>query len=181
MSSASPRMALAGTVRKDAVAGLINAVVSVPDGLASAALAGVNPVYGLYTSVAAPIAGSSDIKATFGQLAEDARRLTRAPLAALYLLESVPAGTINEPIERQRIEGPAAVFGLLGQTKIGALLGGSEAPTVFASVVALAEGSEVYRLRVTRDYERLGTVVDRIMGWHGGVGARASTLEGSTA
>ena len=39
--------------------------------------------------------GSSDIKATFGQLAADARRLTRAPLAALYLLESVPAGTID--------------------------------------------------------------------------------------
>jgi SulP family sulfate permease len=40
------------------VAALVNAVVSVPDGLASAALAGVNPVYGLYTSIAAPIAGS---------------------------------------------------------------------------------------------------------------------------
>ncbi|MBS3649343.1 hypothetical protein KEU06_12045 [Pseudaminobacter sp. 19-2017] len=37
---------------------MINAVVSVPDGLASAALAGVNPVYGHYTSVAAPIGGS---------------------------------------------------------------------------------------------------------------------------
>lgn len=43
---------------KDIIAALINAVVSVPDGLASAALAGVNPVYGLYTSVAAPIGGS---------------------------------------------------------------------------------------------------------------------------
>jgi SulP family sulfate permease len=47
-----------GKLRSDVVAGLINAVVSVPDGLASAALAGVNPVYGLYTSIAAPIAGS---------------------------------------------------------------------------------------------------------------------------
>ena len=46
------------TLRQDTVAGLINAVVSVPDGLASAALAGVNPVYGLYTSIAAPIGGS---------------------------------------------------------------------------------------------------------------------------
>ena len=71
------------------------------------------------------------------------------------------------------------VFGLLGQTKIGALLGGSEAPAVFASVVALAEGTAIYKLRVTRDYERLGTVVERIMGWHGGVGTRASTLESS--
>ena len=43
--------------RQDVGAGLVNAVVSVPDGLASAALAGVNPVYGLYTSITAPIAG----------------------------------------------------------------------------------------------------------------------------
>ena len=52
---------------------------------------------------------------------------------------------------------------------------------MFASVVALAEGSAIYKLRVTRDYERLGTVVERIMAWHGGVGTRASTLESSTA
>src|SRR5262245_22974989 len=42
---------------KDVVAALVLAVASVPDGLASAALAGVNPIYGLYTSMAAPIAG----------------------------------------------------------------------------------------------------------------------------
>ena len=134
-----------------------------------------------WLSATAPIAGTSDVKATFGQISEDARRLTRAPLAALYLLESVPAGTISEPIERRRLVGPEAVVGLLGQTKIGALLGGAEAPTVFASVAGLAEGSAIYKLRVTRDYERLGTVVERIMAWHGGVGTRASTLESSTA
>jgi hypothetical protein len=134
-----------------------------------------------WLSAPAPIAGTSDIKATFGQLSDDARRLTRAPLAALYLLESVPAGTIAEPLARERLEGPAAVLGLLGQTKIGALLGGAEAPTVFASVVALAERSPIYKLRVARDYDRLGIVVDRIMAWHGGVGARATSLESSTA
>src|SRR5690606_15726495 len=45
-------------IRSDVTAGLVNAVVSVPDGLASAALAGVNPVYGLYTSIGAPIAAT---------------------------------------------------------------------------------------------------------------------------
>jgi len=126
-----------------------------------------------WLSAPAPLAGTSDIKATFGQLASDARRLTRAPLAALYLLESVPAGTIAAPVERERIEGPAAVFQLITQTKIGTLLGGIEAPTVFGSVVGIAEGAPVYRLRVTRDYEQLQQVVERIVGWHGGVGARA--------
>ena len=47
------------TWRQDGVAGLINAVVSVPDGLASAALAGVNPIFGLYSSIAAPIVGGA--------------------------------------------------------------------------------------------------------------------------
>jgi sulfate permease, SulP family len=47
------------TLRRDGVAGLINAVVSVPDGLASAALAGVNPIYGLYSSIAAATVGGA--------------------------------------------------------------------------------------------------------------------------
>jgi sulfate permease, SulP family len=45
------------TVGKDAVAGIPGAVGSVPDGMAAAILAGVNPVYGLYASFAGPIAG----------------------------------------------------------------------------------------------------------------------------
>lgn len=45
-------------LKKDVPAGLVNAVVNAPDGLASAALAGINPVYGLYTTVVAPICGS---------------------------------------------------------------------------------------------------------------------------
>jgi len=134
-----------------------------------------------WLSAPAPLAGTSDIKPTFGQLVTDARRLTRAPLAALYLLESVPAGMIAEPVERERIEGPAAVFQLITQTKIGTLLGGSEAPTVFGAVVAIAEGAAVYRLRVTRDYGQLQQVVEQIVGWHGGVGARALPLERTSA
>lgn len=51
------------------MAGLVNAVVSVPDGLAAAALAGVNPVAGLYTSIAAPVAGSVLASAQLMQIA----------------------------------------------------------------------------------------------------------------
>lgn len=42
----------------DALAGVVNAVVSVPSGMATAALAGVNPVYGLYATVVSPPVGS---------------------------------------------------------------------------------------------------------------------------
>ncbi|WP_406831245.1 SulP family inorganic anion transporter [Pedococcus sp. KACC 23699] len=42
---------------KDVVAGLPGAISSVPDGMASAVLVGVNPVYGLYASIAGPTAG----------------------------------------------------------------------------------------------------------------------------
>ena len=42
----------------DALAGVVNAVVSVPSGMATAALAGVNPVYGLYATVVSPTVGS---------------------------------------------------------------------------------------------------------------------------
>lgn len=45
--------------RKDALAGLPGAVSSVPDGMASAVLAGVNPVHGLYASFVGPAVGGA--------------------------------------------------------------------------------------------------------------------------
>ncbi|MEV0803717.1 SulP family inorganic anion transporter [Kribbella sp. NPDC050281] len=44
-------------VRADVVAGLPGAISSVPDGMATAVLVGVNPIHGLYASFAGPIAG----------------------------------------------------------------------------------------------------------------------------
>jgi SulP family sulfate permease len=70
---------------QDAVAGLINAVVSVPDGLASAALAGVNPIYGLYTSIAGPLAGGALQSAQLMQIATtSASALTAGQAVAAY-------------------------------------------------------------------------------------------------
>lgn len=73
-------------LRKDIVAGLINAVVSVPDGLASAALAGVNPVHGLYTSIAAPISGSVLVSSQLMQIATT----SASALAAAQAIRAYP-------------------------------------------------------------------------------------------
>ncbi|HVL25786.1 MAG TPA: SulP family inorganic anion transporter [Thermomicrobiales bacterium] len=73
--------------RSDFLAGLINAVVSVPDGLASAALTGVNPVYGLYTSIVAPIAGSALVSAQLMQVATT----SASALAAAQAIATYPA------------------------------------------------------------------------------------------
>jgi sulfate permease, SulP family len=45
------------SVRDDGLAGLNSAVSSVPDGMASGILVGVNPIYGLYACMVGPIAG----------------------------------------------------------------------------------------------------------------------------
>src|SRR5688500_16803894 len=45
------------TLRQDAIAGVPGSVASVPDGMASAVLAGVNPIYGLYAAFAGPVGG----------------------------------------------------------------------------------------------------------------------------
>lgn len=45
------------SLQKDGIAGLNSAVSSVPDGMASGILVGVNPIYGLYACMAGPIAG----------------------------------------------------------------------------------------------------------------------------
>jgi SulP family sulfate permease len=47
------------TLGREAIAGVPGAIGSVPDGMASAVLAGVNPIHGLYASFAGPVAGGS--------------------------------------------------------------------------------------------------------------------------
>jgi SulP family sulfate permease len=74
-------------LRADLVAGLPGAISSVPDGMAAAVLAGVNPVQGLYSGFVGPIVGG---------LSSNTRMMvitttSAAALAAGSALQSVPA------------------------------------------------------------------------------------------
>jgi SulP family sulfate permease len=51
------RLPSRASLREDGIAGLNSAVSSVPDGMASGILVGVNPIYGLYACMVGPIAG----------------------------------------------------------------------------------------------------------------------------
>ncbi len=103
-------------VRHDTVAGLVNAVVSVPDGLASATLAGVNPVYGLYASIAAPIAGSALASAQLMQISTT----SASALAAGQVIAGRPAGERDGALFLLvvLIGVWLAVFGLLGAGRL---------------------------------------------------------------
>ncbi|WP_289017370.1 SulP family inorganic anion transporter [uncultured Ornithinimicrobium sp.] len=81
------------TLRSDAQAGLVNAVVSVPDGLAAGALAGVNPVYGLYTSATSAIAGGLTSSSHLMMIATT----SAASLAAGQAVAATPPRTGGPP------------------------------------------------------------------------------------
>lgn len=53
------------TLKEDAVAGVVLGVESVPDGLASGILAGVNPIFGLYAFMVGTVTGALFTSATF--------------------------------------------------------------------------------------------------------------------
>ena len=67
-------------IRKDIIAALTVAVVSIPQSMAYALIAGVNPVYGLYTAIVSAIIGSA-----FGS----SKYLVTGPTNAICLLIAV--------------------------------------------------------------------------------------------
>ena len=75
-------------LRADLVAGLPGAIGSVPDGMAASALAGVNPVHGLYASFIGPIAGGLSSSSQLMVVTTT----SAAALAAGSTLSGIPAG-----------------------------------------------------------------------------------------
>src|SRR6476620_9127167 len=73
-------------VRADVLAGLPGAISSVPDGMATALLAGVNPAYGLYASFAGKIGGGLSTSTKLMVVTTT----TAASLAAASALADIP-------------------------------------------------------------------------------------------
>lgn len=117
---------------------------------------------------------ASTSKPMFRDSAIGRRRVNAAPLDALYLLSSV-AGPDEPPVSRERVAEPDAVMRVLGQTKIGVLLGGHEAASVLQRTADLVSAVPVYELRVARDLSRLDDVVASFFTWHSHEPERAVT------
>jgi sulfate permease, SulP family len=81
-------------LRADILAGLPGAISSVPDGMAAAVLAGVNPVQGLYASFAWPIAGGLSSNTRLMVITTT----SAAALAAGSALQSVPSAQRPEAV-----------------------------------------------------------------------------------
>jgi hypothetical protein len=71
-----------------------------------------------------------------------------------------------------------ATLALLGQAKIGALLGLQQRATLLQRMGGLTEQVPVYRLEVPRDFDRLPELTSCLWDWHASA-AREEPLEKS--
>ena len=90
-----------------------------------------------------------------------------APLAALYLLDPVEAGHGMPAATRTRLPTLPGALGLVGQAKIGAMLGPTAASSLLEAASRIVGSVPVHRLSVVRDLERLPEVVETLVAWHG--------------
>jgi hypothetical protein len=102
-----------------------------------------------------------------------------APLRAVYLLAPRPASGSDDggAVARHRLPPLEAALALVGQAKIGVLLGPAGAARLLAWAVDVARLVPVYRLVFPRGFDRLDHVVERLQEWHG---AAQPVASGST-
>lgn len=109
-----------------------------------------------------------DGKHVVDERGDERRVLEAVPLAAIYLLAPAsPESVGDQAVQRTRLPAPLAAMSILRHAKIGALLGGSEAPRVIERAAALVRVVPVYELAVVRDLECIDAVVGQLMDWHG--------------
>ncbi len=88
------------------------------------------------------------------------------PLAAIYVL--VPgAADQPEPVVASPLPGVIAAALLVGQHKLGSLLGASVAGPTLARAAALVRAVPVRKLSVARDLGRLSEAATMLAAWHG--------------
>lgn len=87
------------------------------------------------------------------------------PFGAAYLLSPFAADT-SRAVRRERLAPVAAALALLGQAKIGCLLGPAWRARMLARLTEIATVVPVYRLETPRDYGRLGELTETLWTWH---------------
>ncbi len=105
-------------------------------------------------------------KHILNHLADDQLANRATTLAAIYLLSPLRQGSSSEPVRRTRLDDVPAAMALVQHTKLGALLGRSEAPVLLERAVATAGSVPVYRLDFVRDFACLDPVVAQLAAWH---------------
>jgi hypothetical protein len=106
-------------------------------------------------------------KHTLSDLQEERLLVEPAPLAAIYVLTPVLSPSPAQPAARRtRLTGVAAAMALIGHTKLGPLLGKSEADVVLGRTMDLAARVPVYTLEIVRDLDALHAVMAQLAEWH---------------
>ena len=77
------------TLREDSVSGLVLGVQSVPDGLATGLLAGVNPVSGLYAYIVGTIVGAVATSSAFMVVQATGAMAVKSPVRYLSSMEEI--------------------------------------------------------------------------------------------
>jgi hypothetical protein len=104
-------------------------------------------------------------KHVLDELSGDRLAAHAAPASAVYIL-SPPSQTPSGPATRSRLADVPAAMALVQHTKIGALLGKSEAPVLFERAVAMAREVPVYSLEYARDFAHVDRLVQQLLEWH---------------
>jgi hypothetical protein len=131
------------------------------------------PVVHLWRDAAGRVAGAAaqvtgapqSAKVEIAWSGPAATATTSVPLAAIYLLAPFPSSP-TRGVLRERLTGVVAALALLGQAKVGALLGVDRRASLLQRMADLADRVPVYRLEVPRDFARIPELTARLLEWH---------------
>lgn len=119
---------------------------------------------------ASPVADGAEqakVQVTYGS----GQGLQGAPLDGIYLL--VPTEGPASAVRRRRLDDTTGAMALLGQLKVGDLLGAAAVLDLLPLATGLARRVGVHRLEVPRDLARLPHLVEQLTSWHAPRGGRS--------